>query len=288
MAGETTTVSMDDVVYAAVLTSEVLTELRPRNVMRQFLRMGEPGPSKTYQFPILDKPALPAALAEGADLGLPGSGNTQITTSNAQVTAGQVAQKAQVTKLLETVAIIDVATTVGGVLGRGIDEKFETDAAALLAGFSNTTTAAPSTLKIADFLTALAALEQRDVDGQIVAVLHLKQVADLRTEIVASSASFWTEGRNAEGVTGGPYQDGFVGVFFGVPIFQTSLVSSSGGDRRGALFAADEALGCYELWGPTLEQDPDPSSLSTEMVISACYGVGEISDTRGQGLFSDA
>lgn len=286
MAGETTASSMDDVVYAAIITSEVLTELRPKNVMRDLLRWGEAGPSKTYQFPILDKPSLPAALAEGADLGLPGSGNTQITTTNAQVTAGQVAQKATVTRMLEKVAIINAIETVKGVLARGMLEKFETDATALLDGFSNATTAT-STLTVAFFLSALSALEQRDVDGDLVAVLHPKQSGELRADIVANGGNFFTSG-HAASIAEGPMQNGDVGSLFGVPIRQTSLVPSAGGDRHGAIFTRAEALGGYELWGVTGEMDPDPSQLGTEIIVSSAYGVGEISDTRGQELASDA
>src|SRR6266511_689194 len=112
MAGETTTTTMTDTVYAAIIAEDILEELRPHMVMRGFIRWGPAGSSKAYKFPLLTKPALPAALAEGADLGLPGAGNTAIGTTSATVTAGQIAQKATVTKLLIRTSILDAMGTV--------------------------------------------------------------------------------------------------------------------------------------------------------------------------------
>lgn len=288
MADEVTATTFNDVVYAAIITAEILKELRPKNVMRGFLRQGTAGPSKVYQFPILDKPAaLPATLAEGADIGVFGSGNEPMTTSNAQVTAAQLAQKATATKFLQKVSIIDAYGTVSDLLTRGMYEKFETDATALLDGFSNVTTAA-STLSVASFLAALGALEQRDVDGMLVSVLHPKQTGELRNDIVSSGAVYFTGGANSGGIANEPQQNGYVGELFGVPVHQCTLVVSSGGDRHGAIFTSREALGLYEIWGPTVETFYEVSALSTEFVISQCYGVGEISDTRGQELASDA
>src|SRR3990167_7842176 len=192
MAGEvsTTATTMNDVVYAAIITDRILMELRPYNVSRPLFRWAAAGPSKVYNFPTQDDEGVATTgVAEADDF----TTETAISTNVAQVTAGEVAMRADVSDFLVKISILDTLPHVAGVLARGLAEKFETDACALYDDFSNVTTAA-STLTPADWLDAMSALEQRDVVGSLVSVLHPKQAGELRQELAASGASIFVNG----------------------------------------------------------------------------------------------
>lgn len=284
MAGETVTTAttMNDVVYAAIITDRVLRELRPYNVMRPWFRVGEAGPSKVYQFPVQDDVVLADALVEADDY----TTDTAITTSNAQVTAAEIGLMTSVSDFLVKVSIIDTMPHVSAILARSLAERFETSSVALLDDGSATTTAA-GTLTTQDFLRTVAALEAADVTGPLGAVLHPKQAGELRAEIAATTAVLHTSG-NATGGLVGTHLEGDVGTLFGIPIRQTSLVVSSGGLREGAVYVIGEAMGLYEVWGPRVELQRDASARSTEVVATQCFGVGTISASRIQGLSSAA
>ena len=174
---------------------------------------------------------------------------------------------------------------MAGIVGRSVAEKWETDVAALMDDFSNVTTAA-STLTPVDLLSAISALEQRDIPGPYVGYLDPKQTGELRAEIATTSASY-AVGRDGDLVS--PFGDsGMFGTYMGLPIWQTSLVATTSSLVGGAVFASGQALGCYEIWGPRIETQRDASYRSLEFVGTQCYGLVEISDTRGQTLKSAA
>lgn len=278
-----TATTFNDVVYAAIITDRILQELRPYNVSRGLFRFMEAGPSKVAQFPTFDDPGpVTDALTEGTDY----STVTTQGTGNAQVTAGEVGMRSDVTDFLVKISILDVMPQVTGALARSLAEKFETDCSALYDDFSNVTTAAAG-LTPQDHLAAVSALEQRDVTGSLVAVYHPKQAGELRAELAATTAVVHSGGANAGGLVS-DHLEGSVGTLYGVPILQTSLVVSASGLRGGAVFVRGEALGAYEIWGPRIELQRDASARNTEIVATQCYGVAEISDTRGQTVKSAA
>lgn len=283
MSAETTTTSANDIYYSAVIADRILQELRPLNPSRGLFRWEPAGNSKAVDFPTQDDPGAAAAPGEATDIT-----NTSLATSKATVTAAEVGLMTTVTDLLVKVSILDAMSQFSGVLSRSVAEKFETDACALyddFTGTSNTTTAA-STLTPADLLAAVSGLEQRDIPGNFVSVLHPKQVGELRAEVVSTTATHFGGGEG-NGLVG-PNQDAQVGSLFGVPIYQSSLIVETTGLKGGAVFVRGEAVGAYELWGPRVELQRDASLRATEVVATQCYGVGEISDTRGQTLKSIA
>lgn len=287
MAGETTTTTANDVYLAAIVTDRILNELRPLNVMRQFFRKADAGPSLSYDFPKQDKVApstVTAPLAEGVDLA-----NTALTTSKATATAAQTGIMATITDLLTKISIIDAMPHFSGVLARTMAEKWETDAAANLANFSNVSTAA-STQAITTILAAISALEQRDIVGRLVAVLHPKAAGEVRSDVTTQTGTYWGRDNATDSGLVEANMAGFVGSIFNVPIYQTSVVptSDAGAKRAGAIFVSDEALGLYELWAVRTELQRDASKLATEVVLSNCYGFVEIDDTRGQTLKSNS
>lgn len=272
--------ALDVSVFAAIVQSEMVRELRPAMTSREFIRFATKGASTVAQFPLWTDPGAAAAPTDD----LSEIASTALADTQVQATAAEVGFRVDVTDLIRETHVTNLYSEVGAMVARSVAEKWETDLAALVDDFSNITTAA-STLTSLDLLAAISALEQRDIPGPYVGYLDPKQSGELRADIATTSASY-AVGRDGELVR--PFGDsGFFGTYMGLPIWQTSLVVTTSSLVGGAVFNKD-ALGCYELWGPRIETQRDASFRSLEFVGTQCYGFIEISDTRGQTLKSAA
>ena len=280
MAGGASTTNMNDIFYAAEFEAAILDELRPALTSREFLRWGPKGKSKSFSFSLMDDPGAAEALTEGTDY----TTVTDLTTAVATANAAEVGLATTVSDVLIEVSLLDALPYCSSVIARSVSEKWETDVAALIDDFTNVTTAA-SVMTPSDFLKAVSALEQRDIPGPFVGYLHPKQTGEIRAELVATTAIF--DATQAGGISG-PNTSGMFGTLYGVPIYQTSLVVSTSGLRGGAVFAKGAALGAYELWAPRVEVQRFATLRGYKVVGSACYGLIEVSDTRGQTLKSVA
>jgi len=273
--------ALDVSVFAAIVQAEMVPELRPAMTSREFLRFATGGASTVASFPLWTDPGSAAAPTDD----LSEIASTALADTQVAATAAEVGFRVDVTDLIRETHVTDLYSEVAGIVGRSVAEKWETDVAALMDDFSNVTTAA-STLTPVDLLSAISALEQRDIPGPYVGYLDPKQTGELRAEIATTSASY-AVGRDGDLVS--PFGDsGMFGTYMGLPIWQTSLVATTSSLVGGAVFASGQALGCYEIWGPRIETQRDASYRSLEFVGTQCYGLVEISDTRGQTLKSAA
>ena len=84
-------------------------------------------------------------------------------------------------------------------------------------------------------------------------------------------------------------QTGMVGTLFGVEVSQTSVcpTANSAADRTGAMFSSD-AIGLVTKRPPRIEMQRDASARGTELVATVAYGVGELVDTAGVPIITDA
>ncbi len=186
---------------------------------------------------------------------------------------------ATVTDELDETSLISVASQVAGVLGRSVMEKFETDATSTLDEFTNTTGTAGVPTTYATILEAVNQLEQRDQQGDPVIVLDPVQVGDLRQDIGTSGAAIFGSGVGADSQTAS--LAGYAGFSIGgVPVFQTSLVSATG----GGVFLRGVALGLYEIRPLRIETERDASLPGTEVVATTRYGMVEIRDVAGETI----
>ena len=273
--------ALDDSVAAEIVESQVVQELRPAMTSRDFIRFAVGGPSSVASFALWGDPG--AATAPSDDI--TDITSTAMSDSQVSATAAEVGFRIDISDLVKAIHPADLYSEAAGMVARSVAEKWETDLAALMDDFSNVTTAA-STLTGLDLLAAVSALEQRDIPGPYVGYLDPKQTGELRAEIATTTASY-AVGRDGEKVA--PFGDsGMFGSYMGLPIWQTSLVVTTSGLVGGAVFAAGQALGAYELWGPRVETQRDASLRSLEFVGTQCYGFCEISDTRGQTVKSAA
>jgi hypothetical protein len=210
-----------------------------------------------------------------------------LAVTYAEVTAEVKAIMSTVSTLAETISLLDIWNEVRGVMSRTFQEKWESDAIAETNTGLTYNTTVTGVLTTDDFLTAIAALEQRDITSSLASVIHLKQQADLREDLLAKTSAYWSNDNTSYGGHVDYQPNGYVGSLFSVPIYQTSLVPEANNDKQGVIFAPGEAYGSLSLWDVRSEVQRDSSRLLTEIVLSACYGFCKIDQRRIQGLQSD-
>ena len=282
MAGGATTTTMNDTIYAEEFGAQILEELRPAMTSRSFLRWGPLGNSTAFSFTLQDDPGpSSASFTEGTDY----STVTDLTTAKATATAAEKGLMTTVSDVLIKTSLLDALPHAKAVLNRGTLELWETDLGAFMDDFGTVTTAA-STLTVDDHLAAVAALEARDIPGPYVGYYHPKQTGELRREIAATTALVTADEASSVQMTAA--KSGDFGTFFGTRLYFTSTVVNTSGLRGGAVFQSGAALGAYEIWGPRVEVERRASLRGFYVISTACYGLIEVSDTRGQTVKSAA
>lgn len=291
MANETDTGTLLGSFFAIYADTNLIPELRPHNVSRPFFRYAANEPTLVHQWAVQDDEGAATAAGSVTTLDEGGSGfsNTAVSSTTVAATAAVAGFMTTISDELVAVAPQSFQHT-SAVLGRSVAERQETDMSALYGAFSNTTGTTTVNATLADFLNASIALKNRDVTGSIVSVLHPQQVGDLQQDLAQSGAAYWGNSQAMINGLDAASFAGYVGAPHGIPLYQTSTVATAnaGEDRGGAMFEAGVALGLYEVWGPRVRTERDESGPGEEIVCTACYGVIEIHDSRGQSIITDA
>lgn len=280
--------ALGDSQFTSIIQSDVILELRPANTeFKQFIRRAVGGASKVVSFTLYGDLGPSGAPGTTPSDDLTDISSTAMSDTAVTCTAAEGGFRIDVGDFVREVSVqgdglIGDATAM---LGRGLRERWETDLATFMDDFSNVTTAG-STLTAVDHLSAVSALEQRDIPGPYAAYYDPKQTGELRLEIATTTASFEVGGRNAALVT--PFGvSGWFGSYMGVPIFQSSTVVTTSSLVGGAVMNPD-ALGYYEVRADRIESQRDASLRALELVATQVYGIIEVSDTRGQTVKSAA
>jgi hypothetical protein len=117
-------------------------------------------------------------------------------------------------------------------------------------------------------------------DG-LVAVLHPSIAYDLKAALTTTGNVAFTGGAFGD-VANEAMRQGFVGMLFGVPVYETSNFSNTGaaGDFVGGIFHRD-ALGLGIMRDIQIETQRRASYLGTDIVASAMYGTGVVYEGYG-------
>lgn len=274
--------SVPDLYYTSIIDTAVIDAVYSRTVMRGLMRSESLAgrPSDTMSFP--SWPSLTAtSVGETTDLT-----NTEIQSGGVTITVGEVGVMTSLSDTLNEDDIIAGLSEYGAQLGNALADKMDADSAALLGSFSNTTGDDATALTYADHISALRALEARDVPGPYVAVYHPVQVGQLHEDVAANGGAFW-----GAGVVGG--DERFTRLregsdLTGVYIYSTTNVPTGGTTGYyGGMFAAGQALAFVAKREARTEMERDASARLTEIVVTARYGVGELVDEWGQTVISD-
>ena len=283
MAGSTTT-TLNDLLPSIV--AEAMFVANERSIMRGLVKNYTlaAGQGKTVTVPVY--PQISAAAITEGDIVT----NTAVSTSSATLTVATNAIRTMVSDLSVASSSSNVVADLGRLFGEGIARKIDKDLTALFAGFSAGKGDYTGVITAADIFESVAKLRGAGVAPEgIVCVLHPEIAYDLKKALTTggSTAAF---GAGAIGdVANEAMRMGYVGMLAGVPVYETSNIDydTNAGDFPGAVFHRD-ALGLALIGDVQIETARRIDYLSTEIVASAHYGVGELQDSLGRYLKMDS
>jgi len=282
LANETTASTATELIVTEAVNTVVLEALYASMVIAPLIRNEEcPGNTTAMEFPIYnDVSGSVTAPGEATDLS-----NTALNPTSATVTAAEVGIMTTVTDLLVTSSPASLEG-IGRELGRALGVYIDTAIAALFASLNGGTSVGTTTanMTVSDLLDAHYQLDLDDVPDDRKCVLHPVQKMDLINDMNSSGSG------PIFGYTTGDR----VAATRKVMILDTEVVTSTvcptantSADRVGALFH-ENAMAILWKWRTRTETERDASLRATEVVVTACYGVGEISDDRGVPIVTDA
>lgn len=217
-----------------------------------------------------------------------------LETTDVQVTAAEIGLRRDVTDaaLEETIIgsqLFDFLVKDSGVLAA---ISLDDDICAKFTGFSTSVGLATTDLALSHMVAAQAQVRINGMRGQLVYILDDQQASDYQAA-QAAATSTTINGLMAPS-TG--IESGYLGTFFGAPVWQTGLCDSSetGASVNGACFIRGDtnptaaALGGVITRDVRTELERNASARITEFVMTAKWGVGEISDLSGVKIKTDA
>lgn len=284
MAGSTTT-TLNDLLPSIV--AEAMFVANERSIMRGLVKNYtlSAGQGKTVTVPIY--PQISAAAITEGDI----VGNTAVSTSGATLTVATNAIRTMVSDLSIASSSSNVVADLGRLFGEGIARKMDKDLTALFAAFSAGKGDYSGVITAADIFESVAKLRGQGVAPEgIVCVLHPEIAYDLKKALTTGgSTAGFSGGYGVSDVANEAMRMGYVGMLAGVPVYETSNIDydTNAGDFPGAVFHRD-ALGLALIGDVQIETARRIDYLSTEIVASAHYGVGELQDGLGRFLKMDS
>lgn len=282
MAGSTTT-TLNDLLPSIV--AEAMFVANERSIMRGLVKnyaLGA-GQGKTVTVPVYPQVAA-AAITEGDIVS-----NTAVSTSGVTLTVATNAIRTMVSDLSVAASSSNVVADLGRLFGEGIARKIDKDLTALFASFSAGDGDYTGQVTAEAIFKAVAKLRGTGVDAAgMVCVLHPEIAFDLKKALTTNGNVAFTAGAFGD-VANAAMAEGYVGMLAGVPVFETSNIDydTNAGDFPGAVFHRD-ALGLAMIGDVQIETARRIDYLSTEVVASCHYGVGELQDGLGRFLKYDS
>jgi hypothetical protein len=300
MANSTAT-TLNDLLNTEVIVDITLDAARAATFMPRIVWQKDITGSGSYvaNFPRYAALAA-AALTDGTDMSA-----TALSTDQAgQITAAEVGVLVTLTDKASKGAAgrIDV-NAVGRQCGLAVADKLETDLTATFGSFSTSVGSTGVDLSLVDIDDAIYNLKLVNAPignpteqanpvgafGQFQAVLHSRQMADLRTALRAANFAFVSplQMNLLEGA--GKTMNGLAGEYLGVMFWESTTVATAntGADRCGAMFVP-AALGLVTYGGPSIELQRDASLRATEVNCVQIYGAGIACNPYGVKIVTDA
>jgi hypothetical protein len=218
----------------------------------------------------------------------------QLETTEVTITAAEIGLRRDVTDaaLEETIIgtqLFDFLVRDSGVLAA---ISLDDDICALATGFANSVGLATTDLALSHMVEAQAKIRIQGQRGQLVYILDDQQASDYQAA-QAAATSTTINGLMAPSVG---IESGYLGTFFGQQVWQTGLCDSSntGASVNGMCFVRGDtnpttaAIGGVITRDVRTELERNASARVTEFVMTAKWGVGEISDLSGVKIKTDA
>lgn len=306
MANEILYSGAGDYTLAAALAQEIQLVLADRAWLWQHPAIVGVGDVSGLGSSVIKTPILSlmgvnqmAAVAEGSP-----TSNTDITDTSASITVARQALQRQKSDLIGIVNQYGhlAPDALAMDMMAAFEARFTAMITALLDGFSSTVGTSGVDMSFDDWVDAITTLEIAGNSVQnALAVLHPRQVSDLRQSLIAAGGPVqWRDDVAGQLNASNP---GFAGQLLGVDIFRSSLVPLDGGsdNRVGGMFcrgALGYALGTpkpplgtadWIISGPLMvEFERDAAYSYTKVVGNVFCGVGELQDAMGVEIATDA
>lgn len=291
MANETTTTSANDYVLAAeLLASRILPHFYGLNVAGHLTRYETIAGSPTLaaDFPVAGSLSA-SALTEGVD-----APYSQYATSKVTLTVSEVGVVLAITDLLNVSHIVDMGHYAEQA-SMALAKKVTTDTLSLATGFSNSVGSSGVDLTEANILDGIATLGAAGVPGPYHGTIHNQQWRDMAGAVGGTITAAGTTGTesvaavtNAFGAR--PTWDGGLRELYGVNWTISSNVptANAGADRAGMIVSPRYAIGYLDKWPARVRFERDESARLGEIVVTSAYAIGELLDSAGVGVITDA
>jgi len=272
-----TTTTLNDLLPSIV--AEALFVANERSIMRGLVRNYTlaQGQGKTVTVPTYPK-LTAAALTEGDALTA-----TAVSTGSAVLTVSEVGLMTSISDMAMIASASNVVSDIGRLFGEAIARKIDQDLAGNFANFSTVVGSNTTAATAAKLFEAIAKLRAQgyDTTGDCAIVLHPEVAYDLKSSITSTFAA------PASMVGNSALESGYVGLLGGVPVYETSNITSTTGDSIGGLFHRD-ALGLALMQDIKIETQRQAALRGWDIVGSAIYGHGELQDLAGVALSFDS
>jgi N4-gp56 family major capsid protein len=222
MAG-TTSISLNDLLPTIV--QEAMFVVNERSIMRGLVKNYSLAPTqgKTIQVPIFPVQTA-ASLTEGDDFSI-----TTATTDVATFSIGQVGIATMVTDLAVNASASNVIADLGRLFGEAVARKIDVDLMELFSSFTTNVVGSTSTaITPALVMQGITKLRAQGVspDGMAV-VLHPNIAYDLKAALTTTGNTAFTGGAFGD-VANEAMRMGYIGMLFGVPVYESANCPASG------------------------------------------------------------
>jgi len=268
----TTTTTLEELLPSIV--AEAMFQAQERSVMRNLVKnyAVSVGSGTTVTVPIWTNTTA-AGLTEGTDMTA-----TTLETTSAVLTVAEVGVMAAITDLALKTSASNVISDAGRVMGAAVAKKMDQDLIGLFDAFATSLGSATTNMTAAHIFQAIAMLRKNGVSGDDIAcVVHPFIAYDMKSQLTSAFVG------NAGDLSNEALRSGYVGTVGGVNVFESSHITNASGVSKGAVFHKD-ALGLAMLDDISIETQRDASLRGTELVCTANYGVGELTDLYGVEL----
>jgi hypothetical protein len=314
MSGETTTTSVTETVYGEWISPFLASYAdQYRNPMQFFARFDPLNGSATVAVARLDSnlgnPNDDGAsvdsefnATDGTDLSA-----TEMTTADKTFSISEYGVMRVITdSVLESSqsaqSILAMIAPDGAAI---LAAAGNDDGCALFAGLANSSGATGQNMSVAYVDDAIYDLAERGATGELVGVFDHQAVRDFQDNLQSQSSNIAVYAGAADRLMGvassgdaGRNVEGYTLTYKGVPIYRTGLtdLANTNEDVVSAIFVRGDiesqrgtaAFGQGSLREFRLETERNASLRATEFVMTMRWGCGEIGDTFGQKLITDA
>lgn len=288
----TTTVSANDYSLAAdLIASRILPNFYGLNTAAHLVRYESiaGAPSKAANFPTAGALAA-SALVEGND-----AGYTQYSTGVVTLTVAEAGLVLAISDLLSLSDIVGMDHYVDQA-AQALANKVTTDILALATGLNGGTAVGSTGVNLTEqnIIDGVTTLAAANIPGPYHGILHPQQWNDLAGGVGATLNPLNAPGSQNTYQTSNdlmrPIFDGGLREMYGVSWTVSGNVptANAGADRAGMIVNPMYAIGWVDKWGARVEFERDASGRLTEVVYTAAYAVGELRDSAGIAVVTDA